>query len=108
MNDIRVELQQQEAGRKVIYSKEAVDGRSISIDMGKGKTMDVEFTVNEDGIAEVAVSVTTADGTYQDFAVVRMAQDASGMETAIWDNPDTEDPTWVKTPFSDELRAASL
>ena len=102
---ITVELQKQVLGSKVIYSKEAVDGRSISIGLDKSKTMDVEFCVNEDGNVEVTISVTDDNGEYQDFAMVRMSSDGAGMDVAIWPDNEDENPVFQTVPFNDGLTA---
>lgn len=77
-------------GTKTTYSPNAVNGKSVSVDIGFAD-LDVEFHQPEkDGPIEVSLTLTDASGAYQDIALVRTVAGAEACEVLVWGKKDDE------------------
>lgn len=102
-NNIVVELERPQSVTYTTYSPSAVSGRRISIDIGHGKTLDVEFfQLNLEGPLEVSLSITDKAGNYQDLAMLRPDENGKNMEVLLWKDPVSEDYTdRIEIPFGE-------
>lgn len=99
---ITVKAEEPIPGSHTSYSPSAVSGKCVSIDIGHGKTLDVEFFQQPEDKApvEVSLSVTDGAGNYQDFAMLSPLQDGKGMKVLLWQDPESEDWTdCLEIPF---------
>lgn len=101
---IVVKAEEPVPGTQTSYSPTAVSGKRISIDIGHGKTLDVEFFQQPEDKApvEVSLSVTDGAGNYQDFAMLSPLQDGKGMKVLLWEDCNNEDWTdCLEIPFGE-------